>query len=444
MPHNDILAKLKDAIAHVSNNIQEYVVNPGSDFTRGGKLPPDILMALLIGQGSKSSRNELIEAFNFKEDHPTESALVQKRAKLQPSAFSEVFYRFNNALEPLNDDSKYRFFGADGSTFTFLSDSRFSDDDYFTTQGNSAAGCYSVHLTAFLDLDTDRYSDAVIQPITQKDEYGAFSTIVDRHPLPASAHAVFIADRGFCSFNNMAHVIKRTQYFLFRSKDIHSKGILSNIDLPPEDEFDISLNFVIVRRQLKNRKLPDGYVRFVGKNVAFDFVDYGSDDYFVIPVRIVRFRLSSGEYESLITNLPADEFPPQRLKEIYFRRWGIETSFRTLKYTVGTSKFHARKASYILQEIWARLISYNFTSAVISCVKIPTKQTKHPYKISIAAAVLICRKLIFTVIVPADSSRLNVIQLLARELVPIRNGRSFPRLSTAHFRRPAYFTYRPS
>ena len=35
----------------------------------------------------------------------------------------------------------------------------------------------------------------------QKDEYGAFSTIVDRHPLLASAKAVFIADRGFCSYN---------------------------------------------------------------------------------------------------------------------------------------------------------------------------------------------------------------------------------------------------
>ena len=33
MPHNDILAKLKDAIRFVSDNIQNYVSNPG-DFSR--------------------------------------------------------------------------------------------------------------------------------------------------------------------------------------------------------------------------------------------------------------------------------------------------------------------------------------------------------------------------------------------------------------------------
>ena len=58
MPHNDILAKLKDAVRSVSDNIQNYVSNPG-DFSRNGKLPDDVLMEFLIGQGSRSTRNEL-------------------------------------------------------------------------------------------------------------------------------------------------------------------------------------------------------------------------------------------------------------------------------------------------------------------------------------------------------------------------------------------------
>ena len=57
MPHNDILAKLKDAIRSVSDNIQNYVSNPG-DFSRNGKLPADVLIEFLIGQGSRSTRNE--------------------------------------------------------------------------------------------------------------------------------------------------------------------------------------------------------------------------------------------------------------------------------------------------------------------------------------------------------------------------------------------------
>lgn len=439
MPHNDILAKLKDAVHSVADNIQNYVSNPG-DFSRRGKLPSDVLMEFLIGQGSRSTRNELIDAFSYCKDHPSASALVQKRSKLDPSALSDVFYQFNKSLEP-SSASDYRFFAADGSTLSFLSSLKFSDKDYFTTQGNSAKGCFSVHLTAFLDLDSHRYSDAVIQPIAQKDEYGAFSTIVDRHPLPVSAKAVFIADRGFCSYNNMAHVIQRGQFFLFRAKDIHSKGLLHHFDFPSNDEFDVSVRLVIVRRQSQKLSLPDGYVRFVNKETSFDFIDYGADGFFLLPFRVVRFKLHSGEYEALVTNLPSDDFPPDELKALYHRRWGIETSFRFLKYTIGLSKFHAKKALFITQEIWARLIAYNFTSAVLNCVSIPVSDPRHVYKVSVSSAVLVCRKLILSLIV---YSALDVLELLSRELIPIRKDRSFPRLTTAHFRRPAYFLYRPS
>ena len=33
MPHNDILAKLKDAVRSVSDNIQNYVSNPGDSMS---------------------------------------------------------------------------------------------------------------------------------------------------------------------------------------------------------------------------------------------------------------------------------------------------------------------------------------------------------------------------------------------------------------------------
>ena len=33
-------------------------------------------------------------------------------------------------------------------------------------------------------------------------------------------------------------------------------------------------------------------------------------------------------------------------------------------------------------------------------------------------------------------------ELLTKELIPIRNDRQYPRLQTAHFRKPRYFIYR--
>ncbi|WP_447558201.1 transposase [Streptococcus suis] len=40
----------------------------------------------------------------------------------------------------------------------------------------------------------------------------------------------------------------------------------------------------------------------------------------------------------------------KKLKELYAYRWGIETSFRDLKYSIGLTHFHAKKKEGILQE----------------------------------------------------------------------------------------------
>ncbi|WP_420832495.1 transposase [Paenibacillus periandrae] len=51
-------------------------------------------------------------------------------------------------------------------------------------------------------------------------------------------------------------------------------------------------------------------------------------------------------------------------------RWGIETSFRALKYTIGLTNFHARKREFVTQEIFARMIMYNFVEIMTSHIVI--------------------------------------------------------------------------
>ncbi len=58
--------------------------------------------------------------------------------------------------------------------------------------------------------------------------------------------------------------------------------------------------------------------------------------------RIVRFVLPSGDYETVMTNLSGADFPPEEIKSVYHMRWGIETSFSALEYTVGLTNFHAK------------------------------------------------------------------------------------------------------
>ena len=106
--------------------------------------------------------------------------------------------------------------------------------------------------------------------------------------------------------------------------------------------------------------------------------------------RIVRFPISESTYETIITNLDKDAFPIQEIKRLYAMRWGIETSFRDLKYTLALLHLHAKKVDFIYQEIFAKLTMYNFCQMITQSVAIQTKKRKYSYKISFSDAVHIC------------------------------------------------------
>ena len=440
MSHNKIKNLFSEAVSSVVSDISDYVIHPGRELTRNRKIPADKLISFMVSCGSSSTKIELLDFFGLDNNIPSASAFNQQRAKLKPEALEAVFNHFNTSVQSEEKLSGYRFFAADGSTFTFFSKPAFASEEYHVCEGHSAKGFYSMHLNAFYDLQKHTYSDALIQSVHLKDEFSAFCSMVDRHPIPDGAKDVFIGDRGYCSYNNMAHVLEKGQYFLFRTKDIHSKGLVRNFDFPKEDSFDIRVNVTLVRSHKRKIVVKDGfYRRYVDVNATFDYLAYGSMDTYDLTFRIVRFPISEDTYECIVTNLPKNEFPLEKIKLIYFARWSVESSFRKLKYTIGLSNFHAYKPEYIKQEIWAKLIAYNLTETLINHTVVKHGETKHEYKVNFSIAAHICRVFLR---LTTEKDSIDVMNLLCKELIPIRNDRQYPRLQTAHFRRPRYFIYR--
>lgn len=444
MIHQKIKDLFHSAVKHVVSDIAQYSQHPEKDFSRNRKLSPDKLIPYLVAQGSSSTKVEMIDFWGMDESMPTASALNQQRSKLKSDALQAVLKQFNAAVNTLDtaasDACDYRFLAADGSTCTFFSTPDFAPDEYYCSPGNSIKGAYSMHLNAFFDLSTHTYTDALIQPVHNKNEFSAFCDIVDRHDIIDGIKNVYIGDRGYCSYNNMAHVIDQGQYFLFRTKDIHSKGLVGNFDFPDEGSFDIRVKVTLVRsRSEKVSYDPKSYVRFIDQASSFDFIRYGSYETYEMEFRIVRFPISASDYECIVTNLPEDEFPPERIKTTYFARWGIESSFRKLKYTIGLSNFHSCKPEFIEQEIWANLIAYNITEVMINHTILEERERKHDYKVNFTVAAHICRVFLR---LATEKDKCDVMRLLQRELIPIRNERQYPRLQTAHFRKPRYFIYR--
>ena len=440
MAHKSIKMLFSNAVNHVASNISSYVINPDKDLVRNRKLGATNLISFMVSCGSSSTKLELLDFFGMDSNAPSASAFNQQRAKLKPDALEAVFHQFNSSVLATEKKSEYRFLAADGSTFTFFSKPSFSSPEYFVSEGHSTKGFYSMHLNALYDLQKHTYSDARIQSVHQKDEFRAFCDMVERHAVLPDTKDVFIGDRGYCSYNNMAHVVEKNQYFLFRTKDIHSKGLVGNFDFPDTDSFDIKVNVTLCRSHKRSIPAKEGfYKRFVDSDASFDYITYGSLDTYDLSFRVVRFPISDGSYECIVTNLPSDEFPPERIKLLYYARWAIEGSFRKLKYTIGLSNFHAYKPEYIKQEIWAKLIAYNITELLINHTIIMKRETKYEYKVNFSVAAHIGRVFLR---LTTEKDSIDVMSLLCKELIPVRNERQYPRLKTAHFRRPRYFIYR--
>ena len=154
----------------------------------------------------------------------------------------------------------------------------------------------------------------------------------------------------------------------------------------------------------------------------------------------LRFKITEDTYECIITNLDRDEFSSEEIKHLYHLRWGIETSFSELKYAVGMSAFHAKKRDAIKQEIYARLLFYNFSERIMR--KVISQHSKkyviYQYQINFTRAFHNIRT--FLKYKKGGNQPPDIESILAKESEPIRPGLSTPR--RVRPQQPIHFVYR--
>ena len=127
------------------------------------------------------------------------------------------------------------------------------------------------------------------------------------------------------------------------------------------------------------------------------------------------------------------------IKELYHSRWGIETAFRELKYSLGLVNLHGKKDEFVKQEIFAAMIMNNFASRMVN--EIVLKQEQHnalTYKVNQKMAIYLCREYFRKN--HADGEQL--MKDISRYTEAVRPGRSDARHMKAQFFRG--FIYRVS
>lgn len=434
----DITEKFDSEIMELDAIKSEFCTHPEKDFTRNRKLSFVSVVKSILSFGGGTLTNELLKINRFAIDTPTSSAFVQQRDKISSEAFSTLFSMINLSFDQDIRYKGYRLMAIDGSHIHVPTN--WEDEEAFVKCKENERPHNEFHLNAMFDILQKTYTDAVIQKYRTQNEDEAMIKMIERTKYP---NALAICDRGYESYNNMANLQESGWKYIIRIKEPGGFGIADGLHLPESAEFDLSVNLSITRRKNKNTKelLKDrNRYRYIPNKVNFDYLPTAfkrSDpvQFFTLKFRIVRFCLCENSYEMLVTNLSEEEFSIEELKILYGLRWGIETSFRNLKYVVGMLGFHSRKSESVAQEIYASLIMYNMTQFVSNCVQIPERERKYDYTIRFSIAAAIVKSLLLGDISPPDAEI-----LIRRNVTPVRPNRSYSRKPRA--KAQIQFTYR--
>lgn len=411
---------LLNEIKRLNQNKRMYLKNPEKDFTRDRKMSFETLVSIVLSMGGKSLDSELLSYFNYDTNTATSSPFIQQRNKVLPDAFKSLFYDFTNRFQHNKTYKGYRLIAVDGSDLHIPHNP--SDTETYFQNNPTTKGFNLLHINAMYDVLNKVYVDVHIQNGRQKNEFRALNNMVDHSKLEEPV--LIIADRGYESYNVFAHIIEKGWKFLIRVKDTQSRNILSTLKLPDDGEFDEQIERILTLKQtVEVKSKPDVY-KFVPKTSTFDFLEPKTNLFYPIAFRTVRVLLDDGSSQCFITNLDKNHFSLDHIRELYKLRWGIETSFRTIKHTLALTHLHSKKVAFIKQEIFAKLVLYNFCAIITSQVLISQKKRMHGYVVNYAKAFAICRHFLKS---NFDESPPNVEALIQKFILPIRPHRSYPR-----------------
>lgn len=406
---------LDECIKALCENIHKYTKN-SSDFIRNRKMNAYTTIRTMLNMQGQSLNKELIDAFPNMDERVTASAFVQQKAKLTLDMFLAILRNFNAQKPEIAKEKlykgKYALYAVDGSDFNpvYHADSKYAI--FYNQVSNKKANGdlgkpYSqIHANMLYNLSDRSYEDVVLQPRSQMDERSACIDMIHRLDENTKSPFIFIADRGYEGFNIFAHGNSlKNGKFVIRVRTSKYKNIKEITELSDE-ECDVETVFHTVTSTNKYSKRPD-YYHYINNapkkshkaelSKKTRYVRWDFEDEKDIPCRIVKFQINdpdSGKevWEVLVTNLPREEASVDDLKELYHMRWGIETSFRDLKYALGGIQFHSKKDEFVEMELVASLIMYNAVSQNINLTDVGAKGKNDKYVVSFSDATAVVRR----------------------------------------------------
>lgn len=323
-----------------------FVKRPGNDFSRNRKISFSDTIQFLLSMNGNTVRKEWMQFWDFQTEMASVPAFFQRRQKILPVSMDFLFHSFSESFAGLKTYRGYCLLACDGSDLAVS----YNPKDKETHRRHNSLernekGYNQLHLNAIYDLQNRIYTDVIIQPGRYPNETGALLDMMKRSKIKEPV--LLIADRGYESYNLLAHAQEKGWKFLIRAKDLGSRGILTHLPIPDSGTFDCPISLILTRKQTEKIKSQPQVYRCLTNKTDCDFIDPVQNPFYTLHFRVLRFPVTKSTMECILTNLEEDEFPMEEVKKLYGWRWGIEHSFRELKYTIGLRNFHAKKVEYI-------------------------------------------------------------------------------------------------
>lgn len=348
----------------------------------------------------------------------TKSAFVQYRKKIKPEVFrylSETlikeFYTDNDAAIKLWNG--FRLLSVDGSSIT-LPITKELKSVYGETKNQTNTTVVQARTSVLYDV----LNHYVLDGILSSKDVGE-RTLALKHLSYSKAKDLIIYDRGYPAYDFIHEHNQKKVDYLMRIKVSFSS---------------------VTKAFIQSGKTSQIVKIYPGKNVKVLEKNYDKDT--AIEVRLIRVELPSGETELLITSLANSKLYPNKIfKQLYFKRWKVETFYDELKNKLKVEYFSGYSNQSILQDFYAALFISNVQTLIVSDLEEELNQEnsrkKHQYKINTNLSYGFLKNRIIKLFFSKkhmENSFLELKTLFKKHLVPIRPNRNQKR-NTAKYRR---------
>lgn len=360
-------------------------------FTRKRKMSFVNIITFILNFLSKPLQLELDKYFenNKNEARISQQAFSKARQHIKPEAFKTLFEMTSEVAinsEELTRYKGYRLFAIDG-TEIYLEPT----EELIECYGSRYKDACTARVSILCETNNGIIIDAEIDS-NKIDERTLALRNIEKFEKIKQEKDILIFDRGYPSNEIIEKLENKRIKYLMRVQ----KGFNKEIDSDKRKDYWITI------RKAK--------------------------------VRIIKTVLETGEMETLITNLDEKEFETHEFKELYFKRWPIETKYNTVKNKLKIEAFSGKTKISVLQDFYATMYLSNIVSiSKMTCNEEIDKENKNKnlkYRYQVNEGYLISKlkdRLVLALLIKSSRKREKAVDEILMDAIknrlPIKPGR---------------------